>query len=113
MRPEVRKLLFDVLEASKDIQEFAGGLEYTQYVASKMIQAAVERKFEIIGEALNRLKPLDDTVLADIPEHNRVIGFRNVISHGYDVIEPELVWDAIQNHLPALRSVVERFLNDA
>jgi uncharacterized protein with HEPN domain len=113
MRPEVRKLLFDVLEATRDIQGFVHGLEYTQYVADKMVQAAVERKFQIIGEALNRLKHLDDTVLTSIPEHGRIISFRNVISHGYDVIEPELVWDAIQNHLPALKQVAEGLLGEA
>lgn len=78
-----------------------------------MVQAAVERKFEIIGEALNRLKHLDETVLAAIPQHGRIIGFRNVITHGYDAIEPELVWDAIQNHLPALGRVVEELLSDS
>ena len=113
MPPEVQKLLFDVLQATRDIQEFVRGLAYTQYVADTMVQAAVERKFEIIGEALNRLKHLDDAVLTAIPEHSRIIGFRNVISHGYDAIEPELVWDAIHNHLPALRQVVEALLSDS
>jgi uncharacterized protein with HEPN domain len=70
----------------------------------------VERKFEIIGEALNRIKRLDKGLLVAIPQHERIIGFRNVISHGYDVIAPELVWDAIQNHLPVLRGMVEELL---
>jgi uncharacterized protein with HEPN domain len=113
MRPEVRKLLFDILEAAKDIRLFVHDLEYAQYVTDKMVQAAVERKFEVIGEALNRLKHLDDSVLATIPEHARIISFRNIISHGYDVVEPELVWDAVQNHLSALRHVVETLLSDA
>jgi len=113
MLPEVRKLLFDILEAGKDIEAFVQALDYGQYLADRMVQSAVERKFEIIGEALNRLKYRDDEVLAAIPEHSRIIGFRNVISHGYDTIEPELVWDAVQNHLPALRGVVEGLLGDS
>lgn len=113
MPPEVQKLLFDVLEAAKDTQAFVHDLEYKQYVADKMVQAAVERKFEVIGEALNRLKHLDETVLAAIPQHRRIIGFRNVITHGYDAIEPELVWDAIQNHLPTLKQAIEALLGDA
>jgi uncharacterized protein with HEPN domain len=48
--------------------------------------------------------------LTAIPQHERIIGFRNIISHGYDVIDPELVWDAIQNHLPVLKGVVEDLL---
>ncbi|MHC4520195.1 MAG: HepT-like ribonuclease domain-containing protein [Planctomycetota bacterium] len=113
MRPEVRKLLFDALEAAREIQEFVQALDRAQYVANRMVQAAVERKFEIIGEALNRVKHLDDDVLTAIPEHGRIIGFRNIISHGYDTIEPELVWDAIENHLPSLKRVLEALLSDA
>ena len=53
MLPEVRKLLFDVLEAGTDVKSFVQALDYAQYLANRMVQAAVERKFEIIGEALN------------------------------------------------------------
>jgi uncharacterized protein with HEPN domain len=111
MQDEVRTYLFDVLQAAKDIQEFTRGLTYVQYIADAKTQAAVERKFEVIGEALNRIKRLDKAVEATIPDHERIIGFRNVISHGYDVVDPELVWDAIQNHLSALMQVVESLLN--
>ncbi len=53
MRPEIKKYLFDVLESAKDIIEYTNGLEYPDFVKSGMVQAAVERKFQIIGEALN------------------------------------------------------------
>jgi uncharacterized protein with HEPN domain len=96
--------------AAGDIQEFTRGLTYAQYRADTKTQAAVERKFEIIGEALNRIKRLDKDLVAAIPEHERIISFRNIISHGYDVIDPELVWDAIQNHLSVLKGVVESLL---
>ncbi len=111
MQHEVKKYLFDIAQAAADIEEFTRDLPYTHYIADVKTQAAVERKFEIIGEALNRIKRLDRSLLAMIPEHERIIGFRNVISHGYDIIDPELVWDAIQNHLPSLRSVIENLLN--
>ena len=113
MPPEVRKLLFDVLEAGTDVKSFVQALDYAQYLANRMVQAAVGRKFEIIGEALNRLEHLDDKVVAAIPEHGRIIGFRNIISHGYDAVEPELVWDAVENHLPALMEVVGELLGDS
>jgi uncharacterized protein with HEPN domain len=48
MRLEVKKCLFDILEASKSIEEYASGLEYRDYLYDGMLQAAVERKFEII-----------------------------------------------------------------
>ena len=77
-----------------------------------MVQAAVERKFEVIGEAINRIKRLDASLVETIPEYERIIGFRNIISHGYDVIDPEIVWNAVQDHLPALSSRVEALLSD-
>jgi len=77
-----------------------------------MVQAAVERKFEIIGEAINRIKRLDASLVEAIPGYERIIGFRNIISHGYDVIDPEIVWNAIQDYLPALRSRVKDLLSD-
>jgi uncharacterized protein with HEPN domain len=111
MQHEVRKYLFDIAQAAGEIQMFTRDLAYTQYMTDAKTQAAVERKFEIIGEALNRIKRLAPDILAAIPQHQRIIGFRNVISHGYDIVDPELVWDAIRNHLPVLKSVVESLLN--
>ncbi len=70
--------------------------------SDKKTKAAVERQFEIIGEALNRVKKIDITMLADIDNWREIIGFRNVLAHGYDVIEDDIVWDSIQNHIPHL-----------
>jgi len=110
MQLEARKCLFDVAEASRKIQDFTRGMTYERYRADGMVQAAVERKFEIIGEALSRLKRLDPSLLEAVPAYQRIIGFRNVISHGYDIVDPELVWDAIRTHLPALQQAVENLL---
>jgi uncharacterized protein with HEPN domain len=111
MQHEVRTCLFDILRAADDIQEFTRNLGRAEYMADAKTQAAVERKFEIIGEALNRIRRLDSSLVATIPEHERIIGFRNVISHGYDVVDPDIVWDAVQNHLSSLRQTVEGLLN--
>jgi uncharacterized protein with HEPN domain len=59
MQHEVGKYLFDITQAASEIEEFTRGLTYAQYAADTKTQAAVERKFEIIGEALNRIKRLD------------------------------------------------------
>jgi uncharacterized protein with HEPN domain len=109
---EVKKCLFDVLNAARDIEQYTCSFDYASYRADGQVQAAVERKFEIIGEALNRLKKLDAAALQSISEHQRIIGFRNAIIHGYDVLDSELVWDAVRNHLPALKRQVEQLLED-
>ncbi len=111
MQLEVKKHLFDILEAARDIEEYTGSLEYSSFIKNSMVQAAVERKFQIIWEALNRIKRLDNSVLRGISEHQRIIAFRNIIVHGYDVIDSEIIWDAIKKHLPKLKEEAERLLN--
>ncbi|MBM3261928.1 MAG: DUF86 domain-containing protein [candidate division Zixibacteria bacterium] len=51
-----RSLLLDILHSGRLIQEFSKGLSETEYLADHLVQAGVERHFEIIGEALTRLK---------------------------------------------------------
>ena len=111
MQLEVKKCLFDILEAARDIEDYTSRLDYSDYLGNGMLQAAVERKFEIIGEALNRIKKSDSSVAAKISEYERIISFRNVISHGYDAVDSDIVWNAIQHHLPILRQEVQDLLN--
>ncbi len=65
-------------------------------------KAAVEREFEILGEALNRVKKIDANILTDVDNWREIIGFRNVIAHGYDVVEDEIVWDSVNRDIPKL-----------
>ncbi len=92
----------DAVEACRLILQFTDNMVRLDYCSDKKTKAAVERQFEIIGEALNRLKKIDITMLADIDNWREIIGFRNVLAHGYDVIEDDIVWDSIQNHIPHL-----------
>ena len=55
MLADPRVLLSDIDQAGADIERFIGGMDRGAYADDALTQAAVERKFEIIGEALNRL----------------------------------------------------------
>jgi len=109
---DVQKSLHDVLQAARDIEAYTKGLDHAAYIANDMVQAAVERKFEIIGEALSRLARSKASVLERISDHARIIGFRNIIAHGYDAVDHEIVWEAVRSYLPKLRQEVERLLAD-
>jgi uncharacterized protein with HEPN domain len=110
MRLETKKLLFDVQEAAALIASFVSGKSFTDYLRDPMLRSAVERKFEIIGEALKRLARSDPEVAAQIPDHREIVDFRNVLSHGYDVVQDDIVWGTMERHLPTLAETVERLL---
>jgi uncharacterized protein with HEPN domain len=111
MNDETRKNLVDILQASQEIQSFTVGLEFQAYQDSPVTQRAVERDFEIIGEALSRIKRTDPAILNTISEHHRIIGFRNILIHGYDMVDEAIVWNAVKNHLPILIQEIQKILN--
>lgn len=107
---DTQKSLYDVLKAAHEIADFTRGLEFRDFQGNAMARAAVERKFEIIGEALHRMEKTEATALNRISDYRRIIGFRNIIAHGYDVVDVEIVWEAITDYLPVLREEVEGLL---
>lgn len=105
------KLIDDLLLACDDILQFCEGRNYVQFSQDRLLQAGVERKLEIVGEVLNRLNQIEPLWLENnIPEHRRIIGLRNVIAHGYDVVDFDILWDLVQNHVPALRKTASSFM---
>ncbi len=110
MQVDPRGLLAHIKEAGADIESFTEGMDTSAYAVDARTQAAVERKFEIIGEAVNRLQKVHPGFAEQIPEARKIVDFRNVLAHGYDHVVPELVWDYVQNHLPKLLRIVDALL---
>lgn len=107
---ESKKHLEDIRRAAVHITEFTTDKRYEDYAADAMLRSAVERQFEIIGEALNRLYKADQATAEQVPDHRRVIAFRNILIHGYDVLDNRVAWDVVQHHLPQLHRVVQSLL---
>ena len=112
MNDETKKNLIDVLQAAEEIQNFVSGMDFKAYQNKAVTKRAVERNFEIIGEALNRIKCADNELLQKISEHHRIIGFRNILIHGYDIVDEAIVWKAVTNHLPILIGEIKEILSD-
>ena len=110
MNDETRKNLIDILQAAEEIKGFVHGMDFKAYQKNPVTQRAVERDFEIIGEALNRIKNTDDELLEKISEHHRIIGFRNILIYGYDIVDESIVWQAVSKHLPILVKEVKGIL---
>jgi len=75
-----------------------------------LLRSAVERQFEILGEAVTRLSKIKKELAGQIPNHRRIIGFRNQLIHGYDTIKDAIVWDIVKKDLPVLMQEIENLL---
>lgn len=110
MHADAEKLLWDARLAADRIARFIAGKTFDDYLHDDYMRAAVERQFEIIGEALNRLGRADPATAATIAELPRAVAFRNILIHGYANVDHKLVWGVIENHLEPLRGRLAQLL---
>jgi len=111
MQLEAKKYLYDIKQAAERVSLFTAHKRFDDYRDDPMLQAAVERQFEIIGEALSRLARLDESLAARITEHQRIIAFRNILIHGYASVDARVVWDVVEAKLPVLLVEVQALLS--
>ena len=113
MQRDPRAFLWDVRESALAIQQFTAGMDAAAYAGNAMAQAAVERKFEIIGEALGQLAKVDATMASRIPDLSQIVAFRNQLIHGYATVNVSTVWNIAQNALPVLLAAVHSLLDES
>jgi uncharacterized protein with HEPN domain len=102
MRPRVVTLLEDIERAAAAIRAHVGTMTDAEYHANELVSGTVNWRFITIGEALRRLVEEAPEMRARITRPSDIIGFRNVLAHGYDSVDDFIVWNAIQKRLPIL-----------
>jgi uncharacterized protein with HEPN domain len=111
MNDEVRKHLQDILDCIVFIETQIGQPRlFANYKENSLLKAAVERKLEIIGEALQRCIKRQPDIL--ITNREKIVGTRNRIIHAYDAVDDILIWEIVINHLPILKAEVVSHLQD-
>ncbi len=98
--------LWDMLEAARTVLRFVGDRSFEDYLADEMLQAAVERKIEIVGEAARKVSDQFRRSHPEFPWH-RIIGQRHVLAHEYGDIDHKIVWKVVKKHIPELLALLE------
>ena len=94
MPHSIQKLVEDALTGCAELRHFTAGKSYEDLVNDRGLQLIIERLFEVIGEALYRLRNLDESTFDQIQNGHRIIGTRNLLAHGYDIVDHEILWVA-------------------
>lgn len=112
MRPktEVAALVWDALEFARNVQIAVSDTALDIYLQGGPIAWATERQMELVGEALSKLRQADTQMADQIPNIHRIIGMRNVLAHGYLIINDRIVWQAATQAVPQLIPVLKTLL---
>jgi uncharacterized protein with HEPN domain len=109
-RRDSRSWLWDVIDAARFIERHTHGLTAKDYADNELLRSAVERKFLIIGEAINNFAKAEPELVVHIRGTSRIIGFRNFLAHGYFDVDHVLVWSIIEQDVARLVEDASRLL---
>ncbi len=110
MDEKILKYSYDALQAIDKITRFVEGKTFEEYNKDDFLRSAVERQFEILGEALNNIKKMDEEIFNSIEGSRGAISFRNILSHGYDTVDNVIVWGIIKKDLSKLKYSIEKLM---
>ena len=96
------KLYFDIVNSIDLIQEFIGLINlFEEYTVDLKTKSAIERQLGIVGEAIKRIRDIDPN--ESIQYRDEIIGFRNILVHGYRIIDDVVVWSILKTYLNPLK----------
>ena len=111
MSNEFLDFVEDILDAMDNAEMFLHDISYDQFEDDLRTSFAVVRALEIIGEATKRLPMGLREQYPDIPWKN-MAGMRDRISHGYDTVDLQIVWDAVKKDIPQIKPQIQQILAD-
>ena len=106
---DARRHLEDVLDAINKIDEFIGAIDLNAYRADEKTKAAVERKIQVLTEAIIRLEDESPGAYPEI-DQKAYRGMGNILRHSYHRVDDDIVWNTMKEDLPDLRAIVQKLL---
>jgi uncharacterized protein with HEPN domain len=101
------KYLSDMLQYAREAHAMAAGADREEFFTNRQLQLAVMHLVQIVGEAASHTNTATRTALPSLP-WPRIIGMRHHLVHGYGDIDVAIVWDVVENDLPALIAALEQ-----
>ena len=98
--------ILDILESARTIMAYVTGVTRQEFLRATQIQDSVIRRLEIIGEAAGRISPGFRDTHPEI-QWSEIRGMRNRMTHGYDDIDMDIVWDTVERDIPHLIKIIE------
>jgi uncharacterized protein with HEPN domain len=97
-----KKYLYDIINCSEFVLELTKDKTVEGYENDRVFRSALERELQIIGEAMLQLDRVSPETVEKISEHRSIIGFRHVLVHGYDSLDPDTVWNVVETKIALL-----------
>jgi len=106
------KFLWDAQDAAHRVKRFVLSKTFEEYESDELLRSAVERQLEIVGEAIAQLRRIDSETFSSLPDAYRIVGFRNILAHGYASVDNRIVWGVVINYLDPLIASLDKLLID-
>ena len=97
-----KKYLYDIVNCSEFVLQLTKDKTVDDYKKDRVFRSALERELQIIGEAMLQLDHISPETVDKISEHRSIIGFRHVLVHGYDSLDPDTVWNVVETKIEIL-----------
>lgn len=99
MARDLSAYLQDVIEACNSIEDMMSGVSLEGCRNKRAVRSAVKREFIIIGEALGRVRTLDETLFSSMSHSRAIIDFRNLLAHHYGAVDDNAVFGLVYSDL--------------
>jgi uncharacterized protein with HEPN domain len=105
-----KKYLYDIINCSEFVLQLTEDKTVEDYKNDRIFRSALERELQIIGEAMLQLDRVSPETVEKISEHRSIIGFRHVLVHGYDSLDPDTVWNVVETKIALLLNQAKELL---